>query len=121
MGTTLSLSSTPGLPRTSLLRVRTSSLWRRWSPPLESSRTSSSRRRSWLRVCNESNNLFYSFSKDIFVAPVYFTLLILSSSIWLKKNNSEAVIIKIHKQPNIGTGADLCNLLLYHICQYKTI
>merc|ERR1712076_166907 len=34
------------------LRVRTSSLWRRWNPPLESSRTSSRRRRSWLRVCN---------------------------------------------------------------------
>merc|ERR1712060_578173 len=50
--TTPSLSLTPGLPRTSPLRVRTSSLWRRWNPPLESSRTSSRRRRSWLRVCN---------------------------------------------------------------------
>merc|ERR1712227_1194738 len=58
MGTTPSLSSTLGLPRTSLLRVRTSSLWRRWSPPLENSRISSSRRRSWLRTCKEfSSNL----------------------------------------------------------------
>merc|ERR1712077_17110 len=40
------------LPRTSPLRARTSSLWRRWNPPLESSRTSSRRRRSWSRVCN---------------------------------------------------------------------
>merc|ERR1712198_543965 len=48
--TILSLSSTPGWPRTSLLRVRTSSPWRRWSPLLENSRTSSSRRRNWLRI-----------------------------------------------------------------------
>merc|ERR1711978_64287 len=34
------------------LKVRTSSPWRRWNPPLESSRTSSRRRRSWLRVSN---------------------------------------------------------------------
>merc|ERR1712107_62588 len=32
--------------------ARTSSLWRRWSPPLESSRISSRRRRSSLRTCN---------------------------------------------------------------------
>merc|ERR1712154_447337 len=49
--TTPSLSSTPGWPRISLRRVRTSSPWRRWSPPWASSRTSSSRRRSWLRTC----------------------------------------------------------------------
>merc|ERR1712032_1579868 len=49
--TTPSLSSTPGWPRTSLLRVRTSSPWRRWSPPWVSSRTSSSRRRSLWRTC----------------------------------------------------------------------
>merc|ERR1711982_204479 len=40
------------VPRTSLLRARTSSPWRRWSPPLESSRTSSSRRKNWWRTCN---------------------------------------------------------------------
>merc|ERR1711928_89358 len=39
------------LPRTSPPRERTSSLWRRWSPLLESSRTSSRRRRSSLRTC----------------------------------------------------------------------
>merc|ERR1711982_104079 len=33
--------------------ARTSSPWRRWSPPLENSRISSSRRRSWLRTCKE--------------------------------------------------------------------
>merc|ERR1711890_141093 len=49
--TTLSLSSTPGWPRTSHPRVRTSSLWRRWSPLWESSRTSSRRRRSWWMGC----------------------------------------------------------------------
>merc|ERR1712178_651182 len=48
--TTLSLNSTPGWPRTSLLRVRTSSPWKRWSPLSENSRTSSSRRRNWLRI-----------------------------------------------------------------------
>ena len=43
-------SSTPGSPRTSPPRERTSSPWRRWSPPWASSRTSSSRRRSWWRT-----------------------------------------------------------------------
>merc|ERR1712156_634998 len=48
--TTPSPSSTPGSPRTSPPRERTSSPWRRWSPPWASSRTSSSRRRSWWRT-----------------------------------------------------------------------
>merc|ERR1711972_1101298 len=47
------------VPRTSQLRVRTSSLWRRWSPHLENSRTSSSRRRSWLRTCNPDPNFLF--------------------------------------------------------------
>merc|ERR1712080_766034 len=42
---------TPGWPRTSHPRVRTSSLWRRWSPLWESLRTSSRRRRSWWMGC----------------------------------------------------------------------
>merc|ERR1712112_772139 len=33
------------------LRASSSSPWRRWSPPLESSRTSSRRRKSWWRTC----------------------------------------------------------------------
>merc|ERR1711982_125836 len=56
--TTPSLNSTPGSPRTSLLRARTSSPWRRWSLPLESSRTSSSRRRSWSKICKHELSLF---------------------------------------------------------------
>merc|ERR1711982_200646 len=57
------------LPRTSLLRVRTSSPWRRWSPPLESSRTSSSRRRSWWRTCksNHPTDLVYNYRKIVVV------------------------------------------------------
>merc|ERR1711862_779040 len=67
--TTQSLNSTPGLPRTSLLRARTSSPWRRWSPPLESSRTSSSRRRSWWRTCksNHPTDLVYNYRKIVVV------------------------------------------------------
>merc|ERR1711872_250441 len=57
--TTLSLNSTPGWQRTSHPRERTSSLLRRWSPLLESSRTSSRRRRSWLKDCKKiSGNRF---------------------------------------------------------------
>merc|ERR1712210_99703 len=37
-----------------LIEKRTSSLWKRWSPPLESSRTSSRRRRSWSKTCKHS-------------------------------------------------------------------
>merc|ERR1712203_1047283 len=55
--TTPSPSSTPGWPRTSPRRARTSSLWRRWSPPWASSRTSSSRRRNWLRTYKKINSL----------------------------------------------------------------
>merc|ERR1712203_1248279 len=52
--TTRSPSSTPGWRRTRLPRVRTSSLWRRWSPPWASSRTSSRQRRSWWKACNRN-------------------------------------------------------------------
>merc|ERR1712141_553211 len=48
---TLSTTLTPGLPRTTDQRANSSSLLRRWSPPLESSRTSSRRKRSWWITC----------------------------------------------------------------------
>merc|ERR1712061_676972 len=48
---TLSMTLTPGLPRTTDPRANSSSLWRRWSPPLEISRTSSRRKRSWWTTC----------------------------------------------------------------------
>merc|ERR1711915_549142 len=57
---TQSQSSTPGSQRTNLQRVRTSSPWRRWNPPLENSRTSSSKRRSWLKDCKLVRDLHYS-------------------------------------------------------------
>merc|ERR1712142_62435 len=51
MGTPPSQSLTPGSQRTRLARARTSSPWRRWSPPWASSRTSSSRRKPLLTTC----------------------------------------------------------------------
>merc|ERR1712107_130811 len=60
-------------PRTSLLRVKTSSPWRRWSPLLENSRTSSSRRRSWLRICKHSDSILYlTLKQELYVACFYF-------------------------------------------------
>merc|ERR1711902_60632 len=48
-------------------RERTSSPWRRWSPPWESSRTSSSRRRSWWRTCRKTIHLNFVFISAIYV------------------------------------------------------
>merc|ERR1719228_2448102 len=45
------MTSTRGWPRTTGPRASSSSRSRRWSPPWESSRTSSRRRKSWWRTC----------------------------------------------------------------------
>merc|ERR1711972_622170 len=89
--TTQSLSSTPGWPRTSQLRVRTSSLWRRWSPLLENSRTSSSRRRSWLRTCNPDPNFLFRLRQCCTISiPTNFVTL-------SQENLTEAVILFYHE------------------------
>merc|ERR1712099_227556 len=69
--TTLSMSSTPGWPRTVVQRASNSTPWRRWSPLWASSRTSSRRRKSSLRTCNSQllyhSMTFYTKSNHIVV------------------------------------------------------
>merc|ERR1712156_50025 len=48
--TTPSMNLTPGWPRIVVLRLSKTSPWRRWNPPLVSSRTSSRRRKGSWRI-----------------------------------------------------------------------
>merc|ERR1712195_57879 len=62
---TQSQNSTPGWLQTVEQKVKQTSLWKRWSPPLENSKTSSKRRRSLsktckfiLQICYQRTNLY---------------------------------------------------------------
>merc|ERR1712086_686743 len=56
---TQSQNSTPGWLQTAVQKVKQTSLWKRWSPLWENSKTSSKRRRSLWKIYKDILQIFY--------------------------------------------------------------
>merc|ERR1712080_331511 len=100
---TLSQNSMPGSLRIKQARVRTSSLWRRWNLPSENLRTSSRRKRNWLKTCKTTFSFHFRFQYNFKVSPKKVT------AVRPSKSNTEA--------QNEGFGS-VCHSATYCIVLY---